>query len=161
MTSSHPPSTVAYPILTQLLDSILPVPVSSTSSTFTLPSSVSSATTTTSTSTLPPISSLMSTAVQTSLPFSRLLPLFLPLLLPPQLFFFTHTMLSPRLHICNSILPFVSSQMICNKESPAIQSALNCSQVKLVHPSEESSTLPFLNRNSNSIILLYIFMKII
>ena len=72
MTSSYPPSTVAYPLLTQLLGPFMPVTVSSTSSTFTLPppsvSSGDTATTTTSTSTLPSISYLMSTAVQTSPP---------------------------------------------------------------------------------------------
>ena len=35
--TSYPPSTLAYPLLNQLLDSSLPFPVSSTSSTFTLP----------------------------------------------------------------------------------------------------------------------------
>ena len=35
--TSYPPSTLAYPLLNQLLDSSLPIPVSSTSSTFTLP----------------------------------------------------------------------------------------------------------------------------
>ena len=35
--TSYPPSTLAYPLLTQLLDSSLPFPVSFTSSTFTLP----------------------------------------------------------------------------------------------------------------------------
>ena len=81
MTSSYPPSTVAYPLLNQLLDSLMPLPVPSTASTFTLtpmPVSscdaaitttslpVSSVTATTSTFTLPPISSLMSATVQTS-----------------------------------------------------------------------------------------------
>ena len=85
MTSSYPHSTVAIHLLNQLLDSLIPVPVSSTSSTFTLPSlpvsSRDAETTTTSTSTLPPISSLISTAVQTfSPPFNRLLLIFLPLL---------------------------------------------------------------------------------
>ena len=79
--TSYPPSTVAYPLLNQLLDSFMPLPVSSTASTFTLtPLPVSSchaattttslpvlsATATTSTSTLLPISSLMTAAVQTS-----------------------------------------------------------------------------------------------
>ena len=84
MTSPYPPSTVAYPLLNQLLDSIMPLPVSFTSSTFTLTSmpvsscdavptitslavsSCDAATATTSTSTLPPISSLMTATVQTS-----------------------------------------------------------------------------------------------
>ena len=35
--TSYPPSTLTYPLLNQLLDSSLPFPVSSTSSTFTLP----------------------------------------------------------------------------------------------------------------------------
>ena len=35
--TTYPPSTLAYPLLNQLLDSSLPFPVSSTSSTFTLP----------------------------------------------------------------------------------------------------------------------------
>ena len=35
--TSYPPSTLANPLLNQLLDSSLPFPVSSTSSTFTLP----------------------------------------------------------------------------------------------------------------------------
>ena len=66
---------MAYPLLNQMLDSLLPVPVSSSATAFTLPplpvSSRDTATTTTSTSTLPPISSLMSTAVQTSPPSSQ------------------------------------------------------------------------------------------
>ena len=81
MTSPHPPSTVAYHLLNQLLDSLMPLPVSSTASTFTLTSMpvssgdaattttslpVSSATATIHTSTLPPISSLIAAAVQTS-----------------------------------------------------------------------------------------------
>ena len=81
--SSYPPSTLAYPLLNQLLDSFLPFPASSTSSTFTLPSidasstssSISSQTTTvtslvssTSTVHLPPISSLLTTTASTTLP---------------------------------------------------------------------------------------------
>ena len=81
MTSPYPPSTVAYPLLIKLLDSLMPLTVSSTASTFTLTSMpvsscdtatintslpVPSATTTTSTSTFPPSSSLMTAAVQTS-----------------------------------------------------------------------------------------------
>ena len=81
MTPPCPPSTVAYPLLNQLLDSLMPLSVSSTASTFTLTSMlvsscdaattttslpVSSATAITSTSTLPPISSLMTASVQTS-----------------------------------------------------------------------------------------------
>ena len=156
MTSSYPPSTVANHLLTKLLNSLLPVPVSSTSSTFTLsPPTVSTATTPASTSTLPPISSLMSTAVQTSLPpFSCLLPLFPLLLLQLQLFLFCHKMLSPRLHIYNNMLPSVSSQKYCNKESPSIQNDLNWPQVMLVHTSEESSTLPYkqkLNQYNNTL----------
>ena len=52
----HPPSRLAYPHLNQMLDSLLSVPVSSTSSIFTLPS----------TSPLPPISSLLPSAAQSS-----------------------------------------------------------------------------------------------
>ena len=110
MTSSYPPSTVAYPLLFQLLNSMLPVPVFSTSSTFTwLSSSVSSATTTTSTSTLLPISSLMSTDVQISPPpFRRFFPpSFRPL--QTQHFLLCRKMLSPRLHTWNYILPSVTS----------------------------------------------------
>ena len=81
MTSSYPPSTVANPLLNQLLDPLMTLPVSSTASTFTLTSMpvsscdaattttslpVSSATANTSTSTLPLISSLVTAAVQTS-----------------------------------------------------------------------------------------------
>ena len=82
--SSYPPSTLAYPLFNQLLDSFLPFPASSTSSTFTLPSidasssssSISSQTTTvtslvSSTSPVhlwPPISSLLTTIASTTLP---------------------------------------------------------------------------------------------
>ena len=115
MTSSYPPSTVAYPLLKQLLDS-MPLTVTSTSSTFTLPpSSDYFATTTTSASTLPPISFIMSTDVQTFPPSQKSFSLSLPLL--QQHFLFCLKMLSPRLHISSNILPSVSSPMICNKES--------------------------------------------
>ena len=72
--SSYPPSTLAYPLLNQLLDSFLPFPVSSTSSTFTLssidtssPLSVASLVSSTSSVQLPPISSLpvLSSSLQT------------------------------------------------------------------------------------------------
>ena len=73
--SSYPPSTLAYPLLNQLLDSFLPFPVSSTSSTFTLssidtssPLSVASLVSTTSAVQLPPISSLLTTTASTTLP---------------------------------------------------------------------------------------------
>ena len=81
--SSYPPSILAYPLLNQLLNSFLPFPASSTSSTFTLPSidasstssSISSQTTTvtslvssTSTVHLPPISPLLTTTASTTLP---------------------------------------------------------------------------------------------
>ena len=81
--SSYPPSTLAYLLLNQLLDSFLPFPASSTSSIFTLPfsvtfstsSSISSPTTTVtslvpspSTVHLPPISSLLTTTASTTLP---------------------------------------------------------------------------------------------
>ena len=55
--SSYPPSTLAYPHLNQLLDSLLTAPVSSTTSIFTLPTSITSHvsdTTALSSSTLPP-----------------------------------------------------------------------------------------------------------
>ena len=90
--TSYPPSTVAYPLLNQLLDSFMHLPVSSTASTVALTSMpvsscdtaptitslpvssattttslpVSSASATTSSSTLPPISSLVTAAAQTS-----------------------------------------------------------------------------------------------
>ena len=81
MTSSYPLSTVAYPLLNQLLDFLMPLPVSSTAPTFTLTSMpvsscdaattttslpVSCATATTSTSALTQISSLMTATVKTS-----------------------------------------------------------------------------------------------
>ena len=85
--TSYPPSRVAYPLLNQLLDSFLPFPVSSISSTFTLPtvatpssSSTSSSTTlptvayvtslvsSTSAASLPPISSFFNTTTLTSSP---------------------------------------------------------------------------------------------
>ena len=81
--SSYPPFTLAYPLLNQLLDSFLPCPASSTSSTFTLPSSdassisssisslittVTSLVSSTSTVHLPPISSLLTTTASTTLP---------------------------------------------------------------------------------------------
>ena len=141
MTSPYPSSTVAYHLLNQHLDSLMPLPVSSTASTFTLTSMpvsscdtattitslpVSSATATTSTSTLPPISSLMTAAVQPFLhPFTHLLLIFLCLHLTLQFFLFCRKMLSPLLPIYNSILPSVSSPTICNKESPAIQNVHN------------------------------------
>ena len=144
MTSPYPPSTVAYPLLNQPLDSLMPLPVSSTSSTFTMTSMpVSScattttttslpvsardaATTTTSTSTLPPISSLMSAAVQTSHPFTHLLLIFLRLLPTLKLSLFCHRMLSLLLPIYNKFLPSASSPTICNNETPAIQNVQNC-----------------------------------
>ena len=70
--SSYPPSTLAFSLLNQLLHSLLPVPVSSTSSTFTLSMSsipsLDTATITFTSSTLPPISYLMITANQPSAP---------------------------------------------------------------------------------------------
>ena len=81
--SSYPPSTLAYPLLNQLLDSFLPFPVSSTSSTFTLSSidtsstlsstssqttSVASLVSSTSAVQLPLISSLSTTTASTTLP---------------------------------------------------------------------------------------------
>ena len=83
MTSPYHPSTVAYPLLNQLLDYLMPLPVSPTSSTITLTSmpvscdiaptttplpvsSSEAATATLSTSTLLSISSLMTVAVQRS-----------------------------------------------------------------------------------------------
>ena len=67
--SDYPPSSLAYPLLNQLLDSLLPLPVSSTSSTFTLSTmdtssslSVASSSFVSSTSPLqPPPSSLLVT----------------------------------------------------------------------------------------------------
>ena len=66
--SDYPPSSMAYPLLNQLLDSLLPFPVSSTSSTFTLStmdtslSLVSSSSSVSSTPTIqPPLSSLVTT----------------------------------------------------------------------------------------------------
>ena len=73
--SDYPPSTLAYPLPYQLLDSFLPFPVSSTSSTFTLstmdtPSSLSVASLVSSTSTVqsPPSSSLLATTTSLPLP---------------------------------------------------------------------------------------------
>ena len=73
--SSYPPSTLAYPLFNQLLDSFLPFPVSSTSSTFTLssidtssPLSVASLVSSTSAVQLPPMSSLLTTTASTTLP---------------------------------------------------------------------------------------------
>ena len=73
--SSYPPSTLAYPLLSQLLDSFLPFSVSSTSSTFTLsstdassPLSVASLVSSTPTAQLPPISNLLTTTASTTLP---------------------------------------------------------------------------------------------
>ena len=73
--SSYPPSTLAYPLLNQLLDSFLPFSVSSTSSTFALPSSdaspplsVASLVSSTSAVQLPPVSSLLTTTASTTLP---------------------------------------------------------------------------------------------
>ena len=85
---SYPPSTLAYPLLHQLLDSLLQFPVSSTSSTFTLPSidtsstlsptsspttlptavSVTSLVSSTSAVPMPPISSLLNTTASTTPP---------------------------------------------------------------------------------------------
>ena len=73
--SSYPPSTLAYHLLNQLLDSFLPFSVSSTSSTFALsstdassPLSVASLVSSTSAVQLPPVSSLLTTTVSTTLP---------------------------------------------------------------------------------------------
>ena len=73
--SSYPPSTLAYPLLNQLLDSFLPFSVSSTSSTFALsstytssPLSVASLVSSTSAVQLPPVSSLLTTTASTTLP---------------------------------------------------------------------------------------------
>ena len=73
--SSYPLSTLAYPLLNQLLDSFLLFSVSSTSSTFTLsstdassPLSLQSLVSSTSTVQLPPISSLLTTTASTTLP---------------------------------------------------------------------------------------------
>ena len=77
---SYPPSTLAFLLLNQLLDSFLPFSVSSTSSTFTLSSTdasspdassllyVASLVSSTSTVQLPPISSLLTTTASTTLP---------------------------------------------------------------------------------------------
>ena len=72
---SYPPSTLAYYLLNQLLDSFIPFSVSSTSSTFTLsstdassPLSVASLVSSTSTVQLPPISSLLTTTASTTVP---------------------------------------------------------------------------------------------
>ena len=83
--TSYPPSTLAYALLNKLLDSLLPFPVSSTSSTFTLPTvdttsssstkrpivaSVTSLVSSTSAVPLPPISSLLNTTASTTPPVS-------------------------------------------------------------------------------------------
>ena len=71
--SSYPPSTLAYLLHTQLLDSFLSFSISSTSSTFTIsstdassPLSVASLVSSTSTVQLPPISSLLTTTASTN-----------------------------------------------------------------------------------------------
>ena len=116
--SFYPPSTLAYPHLYQLLDSLQTTPASSTSSTFTLPTSsittLVSATTTTTSSTLPPISSLTPSAIQSS-PVHTLSSstIYFPLLL------------MQHRHIYNNSLPSVNSHVICNKESLVTRNALN------------------------------------
>ena len=81
--SDYPPSSLAYPLLNQLLDSLLPFPVSSTSSTFTLSTmdtssslSVASPSYVSSTSTLqsPPSALLVTTTPSLQLPVLSSLP---------------------------------------------------------------------------------------
>ena len=65
--TSYPPSTLAYPLLNRLLDSFLPFPVSSTSSTFTLLiDATSSSSPTSSSTTLPTVASVTSLVSSTS-----------------------------------------------------------------------------------------------
>ena len=79
----YPPFTLAYPHLSQMLDSLLSAPVSSPSSTFTLPTSTVMSTVSANTSpyssTLPPTPSLLSSAN-----FSATHSSFAPLPLSPQ-----------------------------------------------------------------------------
>ena len=171
MTSFYPPSTVAYPLLNQLLYSLMPLPVPSTASEFSLTSTpvsscdaaatttslpVSSETATTSTSTLPPISSLMTAPKLLLHPSTHLLLILLRLHLTLQLFLslFCHKAMSPLHPIYRNTLASVSSPTICNPESPVISNVHNCPQVKLVHPSAELSTLLCINRNFLNIIKL-------
>ena len=73
--SSYPPSNLAYPHLNQLLDSLLPISVSSTSSTFTLssvadssPLPAASLDSSTPSDQLPPITNLLTTFAAITLP---------------------------------------------------------------------------------------------
>ena len=73
--SSYPPSTLAYPHLNQLLDSLLPISVSSNSSTFTLssvadssPLPAASLDSSTRSDQLPPITNLLTTTAAITLP---------------------------------------------------------------------------------------------
>ena len=78
----YPPSTLAYPHLSQMLESLFSAPVSSTLSTFTQPTttvmSTVSANTSPSSSTLPPTSSLLSGANFRATHSSSAPPPFLP-----------------------------------------------------------------------------------
>ena len=116
--SSYPPSTLAYPHLNQLLDSLLPISVSSTSSTFTLssiadssPLPVASLDSSTPPAQLPPISYLLTTTASMTLPvlsssLQSPVPMKVPMTDPPSLSI--PNMQSPLRPIFNNILPSVN-----------------------------------------------------
>ena len=119
------PSTLAYPNHNRMLDTLLSAPVSSTSSTFTLPTSnvmFTASATTVSFASLPPKSSILSSATL-SVAHSSAAPL--PLLREDAV----ATCLT-----FNNSMQFGNSHRTCNNESPVIQNNNSCLQVKLAHP---------------------------
>ena len=132
--TAYPPSTVAYPLLNQLLEFLLPSPVSSTSSTFTLPTVATPSSSSTSSSSTSSSSTSSSTPLQptvasvTSTVFSSTSATSLP---PISSFFNTTTPISS---------PALSSSVI----SPV--SSINSSL--FLHPKDAVATTPHFQQYS-------------
>ena len=128
--TSYPPSTFAYPLFNQLLDSSLPFPVSSTSSTFTLP-------TVATTSSSFPISSSSATPTVVSVISSNVASVTSAVSLSPISSFVNTTASNTSASTTSPVLSSSISSLVSSIESPFF-----------LHPKDAVATSPHFQQYS-------------
>ena len=131
--SDYPSSSLAYPLLNQLLDSLLPFPVSSTSSTFTLSTMDTSLSVTSSSDTSLSVASSSSSSSVSS-----------PTIQPPLSSLVTTTTLQPPLSSLATTTPSLQIPVISSLPHPTL---LPISTIPL-HPHDAVETSPNLQQFS-------------